>query len=375
MPTPKRRHSTGLIDQLIENPHRFEFFQAVRLLERWLAQQPGAPVAAGVQRLPTAIRFRNSLSLSFPPSEIEALQVQWKGADDAEGAAYAARNGGVAECIEITPAFMGLLGISGAMPYVYTEQIAQRELYHKDYAARAFLDLFSNRAVALFYAGWKKSRLHLQYETDRRNRFAPMVLSLAGLGQSGLLDRLHAQEGGINDESLAFFAGALQQRALSATQLQGLLSRYFKVPVRVEQFVGRWYTLPPSARTALGVGSNGVLGRNALSGERVWQRDLRVGIHLGPLTHAMFQRFLPGAPGAVALRELLAMLNGVSLEFEINLHLRADAVQAVALDSARSPLAGRLGWDTYAQTRAPAEDRCDVRYDIDGAGAAQSWAH
>lgn len=373
MPTPQRRHRTGLIDQLIENPHRFEFFQAVRLLERWLAQQPGAgaqPSSSSADVLPAAIRFRNSISLSFPPSEIESLQVQWKGADDAEGAAYAARNGGVAERIEITPAFMGLLGISGAMPFVYTEQIAQRELYHKDYAARAFLDLFSNRAVALFYAAWKKSRLHLQYETDRQNRFAPMVLSLAGLGQSGLLDRLKARQGGINDESLAFFAGALQQRALSASQLQSLLSRYFKVPVRIEQFVGRWYTLPPAARTTLGVGSNGVLGRNALSGERVWQRDLRVGIFLGPLSHGMFQRFLPGAPGAIALRELLTMLNGVSLEFEINLLMRADAVQPVALDGQRSPLAGRLGWDTYVQTREAVNDRCDVRYDIDGGMAA-----
>ncbi len=374
MPTPKRRHSIGLIDQLIENPHRFEFFQAVRLLERWLAQQPGAAGSTGVQRLPLAIRFRNSISLSFPPSEIEALKVQWKDVDPVPDATPSASQGAVPDRLEITPAFMGLLGISGPMPLVYTEQIAQRELYQRDYAARAFLDLFSNRAVALFYAAWKKSRLHLQYETDQRNRFAPMVLSLAGLGHAGLLQRLHAGDGGVNDESLAFFAGALQQRALSATQLQGLLSRFFKVAVRVHQFVGRWYTLPPNARTLLGVPGHGVLGRDAIAGERVWQRDLRVGIHLGPLSPALFRRFLPGAPGAVALRELLAMLNGVSLEFEISLHLQRDAVQPVALDSGRSPLSGRLGWDTYLQTRASASDRSDVRYVIDGHAAAGSWA-
>lgn len=359
MPTPQRRDGPGLIDQLFEDPHRFEFFQAVRLLERTLNARHGP----GADLLPTQLRFRNSSSLSFPASEIESLKVRWKQAED--GATDAAPE---IDGIDITPAFMGLLGVAGALPYVYTEQIAQRELYQKDFAARSFLDLFSNRVLALFYQAWKKSRLQLQYETDRRNRFAPMVLALAGLGQATLHDRLKPEAGGVNDEGLAFFAGALQQRTLSAQQLQQLLSRYLKVAVRIEQFCGRWYTLPPEARTVLGL-SGGQLGRNALSGERVWQRDLRVRVVLGPLDHRMFQRFLPGAPGATALRELLTLLSGVSLEYEIKIVLRADAVHSSSLGSGRSPLAGRLGWDTYLQTRPSTTDRSDVRYDIHAAAA------
>ncbi|HEY0822021.1 MAG TPA: type VI secretion system baseplate subunit TssG [Rhizobacter sp.] len=359
MPTPQRRDSPGLIDQLFEDPHRFEFFQAVRLLERTLSRRYGE----NADLLPGQLRFRNSSSLAFPSSEIESLKVRWKQVEDGPGTGQRE-----IDHIEITPAFMGLLGVSGALPYVYTEQIAQRELYQKDFAARSFLDLFSHRVVALFYKAWKKSRLQLQYEVDRRNRFAPMVLALAGLGQTSLNDRLRPQAGGVNDEGLAFFAGALQQRTLSARQLQQMLSRYLKVPVRIEQFRGRWYTLPPEARTVLGL-SGGQLGRNALSGERVWQRDLRVGVVLGPLDQRMFRRFLPGAPGATALRELLTLLSGVSLEYEINIVLRAESVQSSALASNRSPLAGRLGWDTYLQTRPSQTDRSDVRYDIHAATA------
>ena len=359
MSTPQRRYSTGLIDQLLADPHRFEFFQAVRLLERSL----GGRHSSTVDVVPGQLRFRNSLSLSFPAGEIEALDV-YRSDEHGDGPGTEQP----IERIEITPAFMGLLGLSGALPYVYTEQLAQREIYHKDFAARSFLDLFSNRAVALFYAAWKKSRLHLQYESDRKNRFAPMVLALAGVGQTALHDRLLPEGGGVNDESLAFFAGALQQRALSAQQLQRLLSRYLRVPVRIEQFCGRWYALPRGARTSLGLG-NGVLGRNALSGDRVWQRDLCVRVILGPLTHRLFQRFLPGAPGATALREILTLLSGVSLEYEINLSLNADAVKSSALDSNRSPFAGRLGWDTYVQTKPQQADRCDVRYDIHAAPA------
>jgi type VI secretion system protein ImpH len=350
MSTPQRLHGAGLIDQLFENPHRFQFFQAVRLLEAWLSDEE----KTGADLLPQRLHFRNSVALSFPPSEIESLKRVQREPAGGES---------LPERIDMTPAFMGLLGIAGALPSVYTEQIAQRELYNKDFAARSFLDLFSNRAVALFYAAWKKSRLHLLYESDRKNRFAPMVLALAGVGQQALNDRLQADRGGVNDESLAFFGGAIQQRVLSARQLQQLLSKYLNVPVRIEQFCGRWYTLPKEALTSLGKG-NGVLGRNALSGERVWQRDLRVKVMLGPLGQGRFQRFLPGAPGSTALRELITLLSGVGLEYEVNLTLEAKAVQGSALDSRRSPLSGRLGWDTYMQTRPSTEDRCDVRYDV-----------
>ncbi len=365
MSAPQRRNTTGLIDQLFEEPHRFEFFQAVRLLECWLADthRPSSEL------VPRQLRFRNSVSLSFPPSEIESLRVVRREVVEGDASAYEDERRAGIDRIELTPAFMGLLGITGTLPLVYTELIAQRELHQKDFAARSFLDVFSNRALSLFYAAWKKHRLPLQYESDRKNRFVPLVLSLAGMGQTALLDRLKPNHGGVADESLAFFSGTLQQRQLSALQLQRMLARYLKVPVRVEQFCGRWYTLPVSARTSLGLG-NGMLGRNALSGDRVWQRDLRVKVMLGPLDHALFQRFLPGAPGATALRELLTVLTGVSLEYEINLTLQADAVRSSALNSARSPLAGRLGWDTYVQSRPQPHDRCDVRYDIHGAMAA-----
>lgn len=350
MSTSQRRHGPGLIDQLFETPHRFEFFQAVRLLERWLDAK-----GAGADLLPSQVRFRNSISLSFPASEIESLLVR-RGTKSESDVCEP-------EQIEITPAFMGLLGVSGTMPIVYTEQIAQRELYQKDYAARAFLDVFSHRSVALFYTAWKRHRLHLQYESERKSRFVPMVLALAGAGQSSLRDRLRPDEGGVHDESLAHFAGALQQRSRSAAQVRQLLARYLGVPVAIEQFCGRWYVLPAQARTSLGT-ANGVLGRSALSGERVWQRDLRVRVTLGPLDPQRFRRFLPGAPGATALRELLTLLSGASLEYEINLVLRADAVQNSPVCSGRSPLAGRLGWDTYLQTRPSEADRRDVRYDI-----------
>ena len=171
MSTPQRRQPVGVIARLLAEPHRFSFFQAVRLLNRWFgARDSDAPSAPLTKR----VHFRNTLSLSFPASEI------------AEFKPLAAETGPEIDHIEITPAFMSLLGSSGALPIFYTEMLAEREMYHRDTGARAFLDVFQHRAVSLFYEAWRKNRLPLQYESDQRGRFLPLVLALAGLGQDSL---------------------------------------------------------------------------------------------------------------------------------------------------------------------------------------------
>lgn len=349
--------ATSPLDRLLGSPHQFGFHQAVRLLTRWLRKGPGdgAPRGApsGHTHAPVRLRYRNNLALAFPASEIAQLSVP-------------RTEDGHIQRIDITPAFMGLLGVNGALPGYYTELLAHREeAPHRDPSARAFLDIFQHRAVSLFHEAWRKHRLPLQYEQDGDRRFLPMALSIAGLGQGPLQGRLQAARGGVADHALAFYAGALQQRHIGATQLRGLLAGYFGVPVEVTQFVGRWFNLGEASRTLLGC-SNATLGAAAVVGERVWQRDLRLRLTLGPLSRADLRRFLPGAPGALALRELLTLLTGVSLEYEVRLQLRADAVSTVQLAGATdAPDTGaRLGWDSFVQTRPSPVDRSEAGYDI-----------
>jgi type VI secretion system protein ImpH len=353
----------SLIEQLTTQPYKFEFFQAVRLLERWLSQHHDEHNSPSV--LHSVLHFRNALSLSFPASEIESLKVILREGIDKN---IELTPSDISR-IELTPAFMGLLGISGTLPFVYTEQIAQMEALSKEAATRRFLDLFTDRMVALFYKAWKKSRLHLAYEASAsraHNPLSNMVLSLAGFGPKSLRSRLQASLGGVHDESLAFFAGALQQRQMSAAQLAQLLSRYFGVGVAVEEFVGRWYELPPEARWGLGVNQfgSGVLGSSTVLGPRIWQRDLCVRLIVGPLDHMHFRRFLPGKPGRLALRELITTVCGVGLNFEINLQLDAKEVQGLVLDSNRAPDRGCLGWNTYVNSAPSTEHRSDVHFDI-----------
>lgn len=364
MRTPLGRIDPGLIEQLADQPQRFEFFQAVRVLERHLAQQVGSLPSA---RDPVSeqVRFGNSLALAFAPSQIEALQFT-HAAPEAAPASNPQKGDGAADITgaRLTPAFIGLLGLHGTLPAHYTETVDERIRYHRDRGVLGFMDLFSNRAVGHFYRAWKKYRLPMVYESDRVNAFISPVLALSGLGFSSLRNRLNEAPGRVDDESMAYFAALLRQRPVSARSLEKILSQYFRVPVQVEQFIGKWYQLPSDQRSTLG-GKNASLGKTMMVGERMWQRNLRVRLRIGPLPKAQYLAFLPGSELAGALAKLLSLATSYQYEYEVRPVLRAADVTPAALGG---PSGGaRLGYDTFVTSRAVQADRDDTVYELHAA--------
>ena len=383
-PRRARVQARAPLDLLLSRPHGFAFVQAARLLELALADVPDADGRSAFERV---VRFRNSLSLRFEPSEIEALEAYARdtcqdqpvdgqaGANadtdpDTEPTDAAPHPLAHLDRIDITLPFFGLLGNNGALPNHYTEQIARRESYQKDFAARAFLDIFTNRAATLFYRAWRKHRLPVLYEADRRQHYLPLVLAVAGFGMPGA-DRSHGARHRLRDESLAYFAGTLQQRPISAVQIERLVAHHFNVGCRIEQFVGHWFDLPDEACTRLGQ-TQAVLGSTAISGSRVWQRDLRIRLLLGPMRADRFRTLLPRAEASLALGELLRLTVGPTLEIEVRLILQREDVVGARLggdaaDAGADADAGggpQLGWNSWLQTRPAANDRYDVVYEL-----------
>src|SRR5215510_11423136 len=87
-----------LEDVLFEEGYRFDFFQAVRVLERLYPQRQ--PVGRDAPPSQEAVRFRSHLSLSFPPSSIYEIA--------------RAQDGDYPP--QMTVAFMGLTGLLGVLP-------------------------------------------------------------------------------------------------------------------------------------------------------------------------------------------------------------------------------------------------------------------
>lgn len=353
MPAPQRRPQSALIRQLIERPQQFQFFQAVRLIDLWLRRS----AAASGQTLDRVLRFKNSVSLAFPPSEIEALSVDADADIGSDHALQAALDQGRLRHIHITPAFMGFLGISGVLPYYYTDAIAAQIHYDKNESARAFLDLFSHRAMTLFYRAWEKCHIEYRLDGNGNDGFLPLPLALAGIRPRQPL-ATGTQDALIADEVVAHYAALIRHRPVCADMLVGVLNDYFGLPFRLEQFVGAWETLRPDERARAGV-DHRQLGVNMILGPRYRRSDLCVRLWIGPLSRAQFDHFLPGAGGGKALQALLALFAVPTIRYEVRLILRAADVAPVKLD-----WQSRLGRGSFVGTRPAAADQDQTRYDI-----------
>ena len=333
MRATQRQPDPGVIDDLLAEPWRYELFQAIRLLSRWLRRYGLSP--------DTAIRFENSLSLAFPASDIDALQLERDGTGD-----------GVMR-LRIRTTVMGLLGVNGALPLHYTERIAGWEHGTRDEGPRAFYDAFSSRQVALFYRAWRKYRVRGGPDEHNRDRFLAQLAALGGIAGQDQLDA------GLAFESLAYFAAQLRSRVVPAGLIAGVLGEYLQVPVTVEQFAGRWDVLDTADRSRLGE-NNCDVGLGATLGERLPRPELGIRIRVGPVSSTMFERFLPGAGGA---RALTALLDRFAIEVpyrELQVILRGDEVDGASLDGTI-----RLGLDGFLCTRPDKRDRDDVCYLLD----------
>jgi type VI secretion system protein ImpH len=325
------RNLASVIERLLAAPHEFGFVPAVGILLARLAEQ-GVPEEAALH---TCLRFENSLRLGFPPSELEAV-------------------GGDGHHFTITPTFMGLLGTQGALPAHVTERIAAWQSGRDDAAPRAFLDLLSNRMLALFYRASQAARVeHLA--GGGPDRLQPMLLALAGC-PPGADAGSHAPLAGLS----AHFAGMLQQRPCSGVVLERMLADFFGVAVQLEEAVGHWDVLQPGEQSALGV--NAELGENILLGERSWRPDLRARLRIGPLDGAAFARFLPSGDASAQLAAILRRFAEPTVGFEVQLVLRAQDVRPLQLGAPASGGAGRLGRDSFLADGRPAADRADMRY-------------
>jgi type VI secretion system protein ImpH len=340
----QRRETAPLIERLLAAPQAFEFVQAVSILLAWLAER-GVPSEQGLRE---RLRFDNSLALGFPASQIEAIARTKEVLPD--GAAEGDR-------FTLTPAFMGLLGAQGALPLHVTERIAAWQSGRDDAAPRAFLDLVSNRMLALFYRAWQKSRVeHMAAGREGdADRFRPLLLALAGCPPG----RLPGAPPPVPDGLVAHFAGMLQQRPRSGVVLARLLSDYLGVGVELEEAVGYWDRLQAGEQAALGV--NAELGENVLLGARSWRPDLRARLRIGPLDADAFAHFLPSGAGSAVLGAILRRFAEPTVGFEVQLVLRAREVRPVQL-AGPGRAAARLGRDSFLVSCAAQADRADMRY-------------
>jgi type VI secretion system protein ImpH len=331
MATESRGADPALEREIFERGYQFDFFQAVWVLHRMFPHRK----AVGTSGPPAseAVRFNAFLSLSFPPSSIRQIAASKR--EDRPS--------------EMTVAFIGLTGPQGVLPRHYTELLMER-VAAKDYALRDFLNLFNHRITSFFYRAWEKHRCLVGFERGLSgatpDRLSKYFWSLMGLGTGGIREQLSGV-----DRVLLRYVGAIAQKPKSANALQQVLSDYFKVPVSIQQFLGRWLVLEEEDWTRLGArGSNNQLGQTTVLGTKAWDQQAKFKVHVGPMSYSEFSNLLPSGHAYPVLVNLVKFFAGPDLDFDVNLICNREQVPVCRLRESES-YTPRLGWTTWLKTK------------------------
>lgn len=329
-----RRAEPTLRKILFDEGYRFDFFQAVRLLEQLYPERQ--PVGTTGDPAKEVVRFHSRASLSFPPGSIYEI------ADNDDSP------------VDMTVAFIGLTGPAGVLPRHYTELLIER-LRDKDSALAGFLDIFNHRLISLFYRAWEKYRACISFEKGGKDRFTWCLQNLIGLGTPGLQNRLK-----IEDRQLLLYTGLIARRPHSVSALENFLQDYFQVPIKVEQFKGQWFDLDESSRSSLGsAGLNNQLGITTVVGESVWDQQSKFRIQVGPVEFDKFVEFLPQGEAFELLSQLVKFYAGEEFDFDVQLILKAGDVPQCRLED-NGQATPQLGWSTWVASNEFSNDVDDV---------------
>lgn len=346
MASPRRIANPSLIARLAAEPWRFRFFQAVRILERQRARQARSPrfdgaAAVGEEAEPRqrTVRFRAATRLSFPASEIEEV---------AEAAAGPPA---------ITETFLGLSGPSSVLPQHYSVTL-WRELRNRNTALKDFFDLFTDRLTAFFYRAWAKYRVPIAVERSVAkggDGASEALRGLIGFATDHLVGRTE-----IAEHSLLHYSGLLGHFPRNAASLAALLCDYFRLPIRVEPFDGRWLSLPPTERTRIG-GAFAGLSLDAVVGDSYWDVESSFLIEIGPIDYPVFASFMPNGANLRRLASLTRLYVNPEMGFRVELCLQRDEVPPLRLDPA-DPVGPLLGWNTWLSHYPMPHDPRDAAY-------------
>ncbi|AMX97674.1 MULTISPECIES: type VI secretion system baseplate subunit TssG [Mesorhizobium] len=255
----------------------------------------------------------------------------------------------------VTVANFGLLGPEGPMPLHLTRWVLDRLSQRWFAGAEAqltsdttfvdFVNILQHRMIALYYRAWADAHPAVQAERAVGGRVRAMLEAMAGIGLPGTQDP--------NLDTVK-----LRQAASLANQVDGperltlFLAEAFKAPVQIKEFISAWITVPTGLQTRLAKAFAG-LGKGATIGPRVFSRQSRIELRVGPLGYEEFKAFLPGGERLKLFKQAVRDMVGESLDVDLRIVLAREAVPPPQIGAVRL---GQTAWLARPIERGDADD-------------------
>lgn len=324
---------------LEREPYRHDFYQVLRRLECAHADRPRWGMALRPADEP--MRLGQDPELTFAPAPL----ARYTPAVNRSRARLAVR-------------LFGLTGPNGPLPLHFTEYARERALHAGDLTFTRFLELLSHRFVALFYRAWAQSQPTVAADRPQDDRFRRYLGAFSGLAPQAFRGR-----DTVPDEAKLAATGWLAAQVRNADGLRAILSGYFRVPVRIREFVSHWMEIAPADRTRLAA-THSVLGQGAVLGRRVCDRQGKFRIEIGPLSREEYEAFLPTGARLRPLVDWVRNYVGHEYAWDLRLGLIATEVPIMSLGAS-----GRLGWSSWVGRRKRGQSAEDLVLNAEAACA------
>jgi type VI secretion system protein ImpH len=322
----------NFLEEMQEEPWRFDFFAAMRRIERDHPDKPRIGDSATLRD--DYVRLGQNPYLAFPASNLEKVETLKDGQ------------------LRIIVKFLGLMGPQGALPLATTEE-ALGWLREDDDAFARFLDIFNHRFLQLFFRAWADARPIAQHDQPAHDRFRTYIGASIGIGSPTFFDR-----DSVPDEAKLRLAGLMGPQTRGASRLRSIIADLFGVTVEIEEFVGSRLTLEPGDCTRLGA-RNSALGQDVMVGGTCFTIEDKFRIRIFVRDLPQYVRFLPTGDRCEPLADLVLFYMGEQLDWDVELALPSGSVQPSKLGSF-----GQLGWTTWMSPNwTSSEDyRRDARF-------------
>ncbi|MDX8479722.1 type VI secretion system baseplate subunit TssG [Mesorhizobium sp. VK24D] len=311
----------------------FDFFELLRRLE-----QRGGLFGYSGQANREPARLGQHVRLSFSARDVVKFQ-------EASEKAPA----------RVTIANLGLLGPEGPMPLHLTrwvlDRLSQRWFTGADAEQTSdttfvdFVNILQHRMIALYYRAWADAHPAVQVERSVGGRVRAMLEAMAGIGLPGTqdpeLDTVRLRQ-----------AGSLANQVDGSERLTLFLATAFKVPVEIKEFVAAWLTIPAALQSRVGR-AYAALGRGATIGPRVFSRQSRIELRVGPLSLDDFKAFLPGSRRLAQFKKAVRDMIGETLDVDLRIVLARDAVPPAKIGTVQL---GRTTWLARPAEKGDADD-------------------
>ncbi len=300
-----------LIQDLLENPAGYDFFQALHVLESNLAGE--AVIGDSLQHY---INVAPAAELSFPAGEIRHCTT-----DDNDR-------------FRLEVNFLGFYGVDSPLPQFFNDIAALDSVGSAE--LRAFLELFNQRLYQLLYSAWKKLNIHASNRFHSSLYCRYLEALYGGRGTRSLLGRFD-------------YAGILGNRVKNGRSLADMLEDFFESPVRVQQNVPCWIELEETVV----LGGKFALGDNSILGERLMDVNSKIQIHIGPLSIREATSLLPGRPRAEILAHMIREYLAPTIQYDMVMLIQTGEAYTSTLGSDQSI----LGWTTCIGQAGDIENR------------------